>query len=85
MFQRRRYHLSQISLRLEALRANVCQFKYDEFALQQTLRGEQASENGQALDQAFDELRESINHTEELLAALATATGESLCYSQIQR
>lgn len=80
MIQRRRHHISQISLRLEALRANVCQFKYDEIALQQILRGEQASEN---LDQAFDELRESINHTEELLVALAAATGES--YSQIQR
>jgi hypothetical protein len=79
MVQRRRYHISQISLRLEALRANVCQFKYDEFALQQTLRGE----HEQALDQAFDELRESINHTEDLLVALAAATGES--YSQIQR
>ena len=80
MIQRRRYHFSQISLRLEALRANVCQFKYDEIVLQQILRGEQAPEN---LDQAFDELRESINHTEELLVALAVATGES--YSQIQR
>ena len=80
MTQRRRYHISQISLRLEALRANVCQFKYDEIVLQQILRGEQAPEN---LDQAFDELRESINHTEELLVALAAATGES--YSQIQR
>lgn len=80
MIQRRRYHFSQISLRLEALRANVCQFKYDEIVLQQILRGEQAAEN---LDQAFDELRESINHTEELLVALAAATGES--YSQIQR
>lgn len=80
MIQRRRHHISQISLRLEALRANVCQFKYDEIALQQILRGDQAPEN---LDQAFDELRESINHTEELLVALAAATGES--YSQIQR
>jgi hypothetical protein len=85
MIQQRRYHLSQISLRLEALRANVCQFKHDEFALQQTLRGEQAPESGQVLDQAFDELRESINHTEELLNAVAKVTGESASYSQIQR
>jgi hypothetical protein len=85
MVQRRRYHLSQISLRLVALRANVCQFKHDEFAIQQTLHGEQAPESGQVLDQAFDELRESINHTEELLAALAVATGENPGYSQIQR
>lgn len=70
MVQRRRHHISQISLRLEGLRANLSQFKQDELEIQETLRGSPAIEIEKALDEAFDEIRESINHTEELLNAL---------------
>ncbi|WP_223453760.1 MULTISPECIES: hypothetical protein [unclassified Pseudomonas] len=77
MIQRRRYYLSQISLRLVALRANVSQFKHDELSIQKALSGGQVPDSGQALDHAFDEIRESIDHTQALLEALAEATGDS--------
>ncbi|MCX7078070.1 MAG: hypothetical protein NTV76_01715 [Pseudomonas sp.] len=77
MVQRRRYHFSQISLRLVALRANVSQFKHDELSIQKALSGGHMTESGQALDHAFDEIRESIDHTQALLEALAQATGDT--------
>lgn len=75
MVQRRRHHLSQLSLRLMALRAHVCEFKHDELVIRRTLSGGPALDGGQALDHAFDEIRDSINHTQALLEALAEATG----------
>lgn len=77
MNQRRRYHLSQISLRLMALRVNVCQFKHDELTIQEALSGRPTPDSGQALDEAFDEIQNSINHTHDLLEALAHVTGDS--------
>jgi hypothetical protein len=61
-----------------ALRVNVCQFKHDETTIQVALSGRQAPESGQALDEAFCEIQDSINHTHELLEALAQVTGEGL-------
>lgn len=75
MVQRRRHHLSQLSLRLMALRAHVCEFKHDELVIRRTLSGGPAKDGGQALDHAFDEIRDSINHTQKLLEALAEASG----------
>ncbi|VVO26081.1 hypothetical protein [Pseudomonas fluorescens] len=77
MVQRRKQHLSQLSLRLMALRAHVCEFKHDELVIRRTLCGGPAADGGQALDHAFDEIRESINHTQALLEALADATGNA--------
>lgn len=75
MVQRRRHHLSQLSLRIEGLRANVLQFKQDEFLIQQALCGTSAPAKARDLEDAFDEIRESINHTEALLEALVLAAG----------
>ncbi|MCU1750210.1 hypothetical protein [Pseudomonas sp. 6D_7.1_Bac1] len=77
MVQRRQYHISQISLRLEGLRASLSQFKRDELEIQETLRGTPVLAIEQALDEAFDEIRESINHTEELLEALVQVAGSA--------
>lgn len=77
MVQRRRHHLSQLSLRLMALRAHVCEFKHDELVIRHTLSGGPAPDGGLALDHAFDEIRDSIDHTQELLEALAEATGNA--------
>ncbi|AZD03176.1 hypothetical protein [Pseudomonas chlororaphis] len=75
MVQRRRHHISQLSLRIEGLRANVLQFKQDEFQIQQALCGASATAKVRDLEDAFDEIRESINHTEALLEALVQVAG----------
>lgn len=75
MVQRRRNHITQLSLRIEGLRANVLQFKQDEFQIQEALCGASATARVRDLEDAFDEIRDSINHTEALLEALVQVTG----------
>lgn len=76
MNERRREQLYRIAEELETLRESIHQLKAQEEAASGPLHGKQATVAHQSLERAFDDLRDSINHMEEVLAALAEATGE---------
>lgn len=76
MSEKRREHLRRIALELETLRASIHQLKAEEDASFELFLGSKPANRRHALEHAFEDLRDSINHMEEILAALAEATGE---------
>ena len=76
MSEVRQEHLRRIALELETLRASIHQLKAEEDASSELLPGNNTVNRRHALEHAFEDLRDSVNHIEEVLAALAEATGD---------
>ena len=76
MSEVRQEHLRRIALELETLRASIHQLKAEEDAGSELLPGNNTVNRRHALEHAFEDLRDSINHMEEVGAAVAEATGE---------
>lgn len=62
MSEIRREHLRRIALELETLRASIHQLKAEEDVSSKLLPGNNPANSHHALERAFEDLRDSINH-----------------------